>query len=124
MESNMTFNIDKISNFSPKTVLLTNPVSERDTHLVPIQTTINPKYSPKIQSLKDFGITYDMATKKALNIYTGANNWCFWDNGNKDHLVGLADGENNLVVFRLDKTASSLELRVDNTGTPAFYAIK
>ena len=120
----MTFNIGKISNSSPKTVLLTNPVSERDTHLVPIHTFINPKYSPKIQSLKDFNITYDMATKKALNIYTGANNWCFWDNGNKDHLVGLAEGENNLVVFRLDKTASSLELRVDNTGTPAFYAIK
>jgi len=118
----MTFHIGKITNSSPKSVLLTNPVAERDTHVLPVQTNIKPPYPPKIEYIKGFDTTYEIAIKKALNIYTGANNWCFWDDGSTDHLVGLSEG-NSLQAFFFKDRAASLELRVDNAGTPSFHAL-
>ena len=82
----MSFHIYQFSNLSPKSVLLTNPASPRDTHLLPMREFMEPEYPPLINFLKASEITldrYDLLLKKALNIYTGTNNWCFWDFGEK-----------------------------------------
>jgi hypothetical protein len=116
----MSLHIGRISNYSPKSILLTNPVAERDTHLVPVQTFIDPKYPPKIEFIKDSNISYDIAIKKALNIYTGANNWCFWDVGGANYVLVFAEGGFNQPFF-FKHPASSLELRIEYDGIPSFH---
>ena len=87
----MPFHIYQFSNLSPKSVLLTNPASPRDTHLLPGRGFMEPEYPPLINFLKASEITldrYDLLLKKALNIYTGTHNWCFWDFGESTSDVG------------------------------------
>jgi hypothetical protein len=70
----MSFHIYQFSNLSPKSVLLTNPASPRDTHLLPMRGFMEPEYPPLINFLKASEITldrYDLLLKKALNIYQG-----------------------------------------------------
>lgn len=82
----MSFHIHEFSNLSPKSVLLTNPVAPRDTHLLPVGRSMKPEYPPLINFIKASDIRldrYDLMLEKALNIYTGTNSWCFWDFGDK-----------------------------------------
>ena len=76
----MSFHIHEFSNLSQKSVLLTNPVAPRDTHLLPVGRSMKPKYPPLINFLKASETTldrYDLLLEKAFNIYTGTNSWCF-----------------------------------------------
>ena len=87
----MSFHIDEFIDLSPKSVLLTNPVSPRDTHLLPVRGSMKPQYPPLINFLKASEIRldrFDLLLKKALNIYTGTHNWCFWDFGESTSDVG------------------------------------
>jgi hypothetical protein len=123
----MSFHIDEFSNLSPKSVLLTNPVAPRDTHLLPVGRSMKPEYAPLINFIKTSEIElnrYDELLAKALNIYTWTNNWCFWDFGEKNrlHLLGERTWSVEDVIF--DKPASWVGLRVDYSGKPVFYFIK
>jgi hypothetical protein len=123
----MSFHIDEFSNLSPKSVLLTNPVAPRDTHLLPGGQSMKPKYAPLINFIKTREIQlnrYDLLLKKALNIYTGTNNWCFWDFGEKNQLHLLGERTWDVIVVEFDKPASYVGLRVDYSGKPVFYFIK
>jgi hypothetical protein len=122
----MSFHIDEFIDLSPKSVLLTNPVSPRDTHLLPVRGSMKPQYPPLINFLKASEIRldrFDLLLKKALNIYTGTNNWCFWDFGDKNQLQIL--GENtSWESVKFDKPPSRIGLQVNPAGQPTFYFIK
>jgi hypothetical protein len=102
----MSFHIHEFSNLSPKSVLLTNPVALRDTHLLPIASSVKLEYPPLI------------------NVVTGTNNWCFWDYGENNalHMQGEMVWKVEDVIF--SKPASQLGLRIDHSGKPTFYVIK
>ena len=122
----MPFHIYQFSNLSTKSVLLTNPASPRDAHLLPGRGFMEPEYPPLINFLKASEITldrYDLLLNKALNIYTGTNNWCFWDFGEKNRLQML--GENTPWEYvKFDKPPSRVGLQVNHAGKPTFYFMK
>jgi hypothetical protein len=122
----MSFHIHEFSNLSPKSVLLTNPVAPRDTHLLPVGRSMKPEYPPLINFLKASEIKldrFDLLLKKALNIYTGTNSWCFWDFGDKNQLQML--GENIAWKYvNFDKPTSWVGPQVNPAGKPTFYFIK
>jgi hypothetical protein len=121
----MSFHIHEFSNLSPKSVLLTNPVALRDTHLLPVASSVKLEYPPLINVVKNVQVgDYDLLLKKALNIYTGTNNWCFWDYGENNalHMQGEMVWKVEDVIF--SKPASQLGLRIDHSGKPTFYVIK
>jgi hypothetical protein len=115
----MAYHITKIINNSSKTVLLTNPKAERDTHLVPKNNSLSPPNPPLVESIRESNVSYETAVTKALNIYTMQNNWCFWDNGSSTALVGLADGGQTYTTFPT-QNATELELTIDAEGVPSF----
>ena len=122
----MSFHIHEFSNLSPKSVLLTNPASPRDTHLLPGRGFMEPEYPPLINFLKASEITlarYDLLLEKALNIYTGTNNWCFWDFGEKNQLRMLAENMSK-VDIDFGRPTSWVGLQVNPAGNPTFYFIK
>jgi hypothetical protein len=121
----MSFHIHEFSNLSSKSVLLTNPVALRDTHLLPVASSIKLEHPPLINVVKSFQVGgYYELLEKALNIYTLVNNWCFWDDGktNQLYLLGEMTWDLKNVVF--DKPVSQLGLRIEHSGTPTFYVIK
>jgi len=111
----MVYHITKITNNSSKSVLLTNPKSERDTHLLAKNSSLVPDYPPKVEYITESPVHYERAVKAALNIYTSIGNWCFWDNG-KDTLVGLMEGGSSNVF--LTHHATNLWLNIDENGSP------
>jgi hypothetical protein len=124
----MVYTITKIVNNSPKAIVLTNPLREQDRHVVPADV-LDPNEQPnivvldppvKIEIIKD-PTTYPTALKKALNIYTMKNNWCFWDSGVKDAnvLIGAGEGEDK-TLLGLPGGATKLELVVSKDGAPSF----
>jgi hypothetical protein len=127
----MVYNITKIFNNSPQAVVLTSPVREQDRHVVPADVE-DPSQQPnivvpdppvKIEIIKDNTVTYPTALKKALNIYTLKNNWCFWDNGDKgvNVLIGAGEGEDK-ILLPLPPNTTKLELFVSLEGVPSFRA--
>jgi hypothetical protein len=122
----MSFHIHEFINLSPKSVLLTNPVAPRDTHLLPAGRSMKPQYPPLINFIKASETRldrYDLLLQKALNIYTGTNNWCFWDFGEKNRLNVLGENTSNAPVdFGIP--TSWVALRVEYDGTPTFYCMK
>lgn len=75
----MVYTIVRIVNNSPKTAVLTNPVRDKERHVVPAvpRTTVEdpdnnivvPDPPVKIGVIKNNYITYPAALKEALNIY-------------------------------------------------------
>jgi hypothetical protein len=122
----MPFHIHEFSNLSPKSVLLTNPVATRDTHLLPTGGSLTKlNYPPLINFLKTVQIDkYELLLEKALNIYTGTNNWCFWDFGENDRLKLLGDQTWNVQEIGFGRPTSWVGLRVEYAGTPTFYFMK
>jgi hypothetical protein len=117
----MVYQITKIINNSANSVLLTNPKSERDTHLVMKNSSVALYYYPEIQYVREGEpVNYGIVIKKALNIYTKTNNWCFWDNG-KDGLLGVSEPDGYLVFLK--HKASNLQLTIDAAGVPSFAAV-
>jgi hypothetical protein len=120
----MVYHITKIVNNSPTSVVLTNPVAGRDRHLIAKNSLLAPPYPPKVEYLNEAIVSYETVMGKALNIYTAKNNWCFWDNGSSDHLVGLGEGEGSLKTFPIkvhpNMGAPKLELTIDESGMPSF----
>jgi hypothetical protein len=122
----MSFHIYEFSNLSPKSVLLTNPVAPRDTHLLPVGRSMKPQDPPLINFLKASEARldrYDLLLEKALNIYTGTNNWCFWDFGEKNQLRMLAENMSK-VDIDFGRPTSWVGLQVNPAGNPTFYFIK
>jgi Papain-like cysteine protease AvrRpt2 len=120
----MVYHITKIVNNSPKTAVLTNPVAARDRHVVTKHSWTIPPHPPKIEIIKDSNVTYPTAMKKTLNIYTGKNNWCFWDNGvsgSGSGLIGIGEGGDRF-LFPTPPNTPKLVLNVSNDGTPSFSA--
>jgi Papain-like cysteine protease AvrRpt2 len=124
----MTYHIIRIVNDSPWAVVLTNPVTDRDTHIVPasygdpaIAGRLVPANPPKIETIKDNTIAYPAALKRALNIYTFKNNWCFWDNGVEGVNTLIGAGENDAkILLNLPPKVTDLELAVSPEGVPSF----
>src|SRR4051794_13587235 len=116
----MTYTIIKIINNSSKSVLLINPKSERDTYLLAKNSSRVPSPRAEIQYITEKNVSYEMAIKRALNIYTASDNWCFWDNG-RDTLVwcGEKEGEINSLTHR----AINLHLTINENGVPSFAAV-
>jgi hypothetical protein len=121
----MPFHIHQFSNLSPKSVLLTNPVAPRDTHLLPSGGSLAKlDHPPLINLIKTVDISdYETLLGKALNIYTGINNWCFWDFGTNDRLRLLGERTWKVLEIAFDKSASDVHVRleVDYSGQPFFY---
>jgi hypothetical protein len=113
----MAYHIKKIINNSSKSVVLTNPVAERDTHLVTKNSSLRLGHSPLVPRINESNISYETAVTKALNIYTMKNNWCFWDNGSRTALVGLEDGGKSKGFST--HSVPNLELIIDENGTPS-----
>jgi len=107
----MTYTITEIINNFSKSVLLTNPTSERDTHLLAKNSSLVPSPLAEIQYITEKNILYEMATKRALNIYTASDNWCFWDNG-RDTLVGCGEKDGGEIIF-LTHSATNLHLTIN-----------
>jgi hypothetical protein len=122
----MSFHIHEFSNLSPKSVLLTNPVAPRDTHLLPSGRSLTKfDHPPLINLIKTVDISdYGTLLEKALNIYTGTNNWCFWDFGQNDRLHLLGERTWKVMEFAFDKPAEHVRLEVTYSGEPFFYFIK
>jgi hypothetical protein len=117
------FHITKIVNNSSKTVVLTNPVAGRDRHVVTKHSWVIPPHAPKIEVIKSNPASYADALKKALNIYTSKNNWCFWDNGgsgSSSALIGIGEGGGKFIFDTPD--AEKVVLNISNDGTPSFSA--
>jgi len=117
----MTYTITKIINESWKSVLLTNPKSERDTYLLVKNSSLVPSPLAEIQYLTERNVSYEMAVKRALNIYTASDNWCFWDNG-RDEILGYGEKDVSLIVF-LKHPATNLYLTIHQNGEPSFAAV-
>jgi hypothetical protein len=118
----MAYHIKKIFNYSPKSVVLTNPKALRDRHLVTKGTTLLLEHPPLVESIKESDVPYETAVTKALNIYTMKNNWCFWDNGSSTALFRLGEGEASYTTFVTD-SPTDLKLTVDYDGTPSFAPV-
>ena len=126
----MVYTIVRIVNNSPKTAVLTNPVGDKDRHVVPAWDdfvsedpgVLVPHPPVKIEVIKN-PTTYPTALKKALNIYTLKNNWCFWDSGVKgaNDLIGAGEGEDKSLLH-LPPNTTKLELFVSDRGVPEFRA--
>ena len=117
----MTYTITKVINNSSKSVLLTNPKSERDTYLLAKNSSRVPSPLAEIQHITEKNIPYEMAIKRALNIYTASDNWCFWDNG-RDTLVGCGEKDEDEIIF-LAHSATNLHLIINENGVPSFAAV-
>ena len=122
----MSFHIHAFSNLSPKSVLLTNPVAPRDTHLLPTGRSLTKlEYPPLINVIQNVQIDkYEILLEKALNIYIGTNNWCFWDSGKNDRLLLLGERTWKVEEIVFGKPTSWVGLRVEYAGTPTFYFMK
>ena len=118
----MAYNITRIINNSSKSVILTNPVAERDTHLVTKNSSLRLEYKPLIESIREKTVFYETAVTKTLNIYTMKNNWCFWDNGSNTALLLLGEGGEMHVTLVTD-SFTDLKLIVDYDGIPTFAPV-
>jgi hypothetical protein len=114
----MVYHITKIVNNSSKTIVLTNPVAQRDRHVVTKNSWTIPPHPPKIEIIKDNTVSYPTALKKALNIYTSKNNWCFWDNGAAG-LLGIGDNGDPL-KFPTPPNVTRVVLKISEDGVPSF----
>jgi hypothetical protein len=119
--------IYQFSNKSPKSVLLTNPYTARDTHLLPVTSMIKPDNPPLIRFLDDRLIDkseYGLLLRKALNIYTGTRNWCFWDCGKDDRLHMMGERTWKIEEYVFGERGSELTLQIEHDGKPYFHVIK
>jgi Papain-like cysteine protease AvrRpt2 len=127
----MVYHITRIVNNSPKAIVLTNPVRDRDRHVVhgnnddadknPVYVV--PDHPPKIEVIKTNIVDYPTALKKTLNIYTAENNWCFWDTGEKNAntLIAVGEGQDK-ILLNIPPNTENLELVVSKEGSPSFRA--
>ncbi|HYW44104.1 MAG TPA: hypothetical protein VE959_14675 [Bryobacteraceae bacterium] len=87
----------------------------------PGSSTGHNPYSPKrpilVNTIKG-NPTYSQAVVTANNIYTSADNYCFWDNGNSA-VNGIGEKSGNIINF-LNTGAGNLEITVNSNGTLSF----
>lgn len=119
----MTYHISKIINNSPKSAVITNPAPHTEAGWHDSRLVLPGSYIParpiEVNFIRQSGtISYEIAAKTALNIYTLKNNWCFWDNGNSA-LNGTADLAAENVNF-YNGHGGNLVLTVNADGSVGF----
>jgi hypothetical protein len=122
----MTYHIKQIDNQSDRSVALTNPktgTSKRDCVLIlpaPAQKQpYVPEHPPEVNKIEG-NPNYTKAAVTALNIYTKADNFCFWDN--TDSAVNWL-GENSSTTQSYNATGGDLKLIISPSGTISFLRL-
>jgi hypothetical protein len=120
----MTYHITKIDNNSSKSAVITNPAPKsdpgwQDSRLVLPRSVYTPQRPIMVNFIEGAGdVPYKTAATSSLNIYTTANNWCFWDNGNSA-LNGVGESEPMNVNF-YNGGGGDIKLTVREDGTVGF----
>jgi hypothetical protein len=121
----MTYHINQIDNNSNKSVALTNPAANpngRDSRI----TLPGVKYKPANAVMVNFieqstTVPYNQAVSTALNIYTKADNWCFWDDGDSQ-LLGVREDDPNINISLYKGKGGNLKMTIAPDGVPSFTA--
>jgi hypothetical protein len=123
----MAYHITLVTNNSNSSIAITNPAYEGDSMLVGPAPANNPgssagcnPYTPSRPILVNKisgNPAYTEALPKANNIYTYADNYCFWDNTNSA-VNGVGEKGTDKIAF--NASAGDLQITVLTSGTLSF----
>jgi len=123
----MTYHIKQIDNQSDRSVALTNPktgTSKRDCVLIlpaPSQKQpYVPEHPPEVNKIEG-NPSYAKAAATALNIYTKADNYCFWDN--TDSAANWLGEAPNSTIQSYNASGGDLKLIISSSGTISFVRL-
>lgn len=118
----MAYHITLITNNSASSVAVTNPAYEADSVLIgPAGFKANNPYKPQRPILVNKitgNPSYDSTIATANNLYTVADNYSFWDNGNSA-VNGIGQNGGGAINF-LNTSAGNLQITVNKDGTLTF----
>ena len=112
----MAYHITLVVNNSDRSIAITNPVYEADSKLVLPQQKYTPQRPILIDTMAG-NPTYVEAAAKANNIYTKADNYCFWDNTNSA-IDSLGQNSRNTTTYNAG--AGNILVLVNEDGTLNF----
>jgi len=122
----MAYHITLVTNTSNSSIAITNPAYEGDSMLVGPAPANNPgsgpgsnPYTPSRPILVNKisgNPSYADALPKANNIYTFADNYCFWDNTNSA-VNGIGEKGTKIAY---NASAGDLQITVQANGTLSF----
>ena len=113
----MAYHITQVTNNSRNSIAITNPAYEGDSMLVGPNTSPYIPKRPILVNRLTGNPTYAQALTQANNIYTFADNFCFWDNGNSA-INGIGEKGGAPIVF--NSSAGNLQVTVKADGTLTF----
>ena len=123
----MAYHITLVTNNSNMSIAITNPAYEGDSMLVGPAPANNPGSSagsnpykpsrPILVNKISGNPTYADALTQANNIYTYADNYCFWDNTNSA-VNGIGEKGTDPILF--NASAGDLQITVLTNGTLSF----
>jgi hypothetical protein len=111
----MAYHITLVANNSDSSIAITNPANENDSRLVGPNTNYKPNRPILINKMSG-NPTYSGAISVANNIYTFADNFCFWDNEH-DAVNGIGE-KGGTILF--NSTAGDLTITIKADGTLSF----
>lgn len=111
----MAYHITLVNNQSNNSVAVTNPAYEADSMLVGPGKSYTPNRPILVNKISG-NPSYLQALGTANNIYTYADNYCFWDNGNS--AVNGVGEKGTTIAFNM--SAGNLQITVNANGTLTF----
>jgi hypothetical protein len=113
----MAYHITLVTNNSSSSIAITNPAYEGDSMLVgPGSNTLYVPKRPILVNKMEGNPSYGEAVPTANNIYTYADNYCFWDNTNS--AVNGFGEKGSKISFNM--SAGNLQITVNPDGSLTF----